>query len=233
MKSRSLIAGAAVLSMVFVAAGCGDNAQTSTNKETENRSTVAPRPSNSEPANSGLRTAPTTSGVHDGAINRALADNADKQTSGVKADYNGIAKPINGNTTVDRPSPIDTRPETTIVVPDAVARDVDANANAPAKPRAVDNSGQNETDKAGTSVTPLDQGASETDIAVTRTIRKAVTGDSTLSINAQNIKIITRDGVVVLRGPVASQAEVDAILSHARTAAGATRIDNQLAVAAP
>ena len=231
MKALSLVTAGAAFAMVLVATGCGENSQTSTNKENENRSATTPRTSDRDSANNGMRSSTTTSGVNDAAVDRARTDNMDKQAAGNKADSNGIAKPINTTATVDRPSPIDTRPESTLVVPDTAARDMDANDST--KPRAADNSGQNETDKAGTSVTPLDQGASESDIAVTRTIRQAVTGDSTLSTNAQNIKIITRDGMVVLRGPVASQTEVDAIMSHARTAAGATRIDNQLAVTAP
>ena len=100
----------------------------------------------------------------------------------------------------------------------------------PNNTRPVDNSGQNKVDKDGASLTPMDQGTSESDIAITQAARKSLTGDSSLSINAQNLKIITRDGVVFLRGPVASRVEADAVLAHVRTITGVTRVENQIAV---
>ena len=251
MSTSSSIVGEAVLSVAvlatFMLAGCGDNPQTTTSTNNpDNQSTVISRTPTRDPVQDSKHTTTTdNSGTRSVAQDRALVDNADKQAAGVKADYNGIAKPIGNNASVDRLSPTDTRPDMKVDMPDAVAHDVNAPAVvAPApsvstpvvaadKPRAVDNSGQNENDKQGTTMTPMDQGTSEADIAVTRTIRKALTGDSTLSTNAQNLKVITRDGIVVLRGPVASQAEADAVLSHARTAAGASRIENQIAVPVP
>jgi hypothetical protein len=50
------------------------------------------------------------------------------------------------------------------------------------------------------------------------------------SVNAQNIKIVTQDGVVTLRGPVASQEEKDRIGKAAEGLAGVVRVDNQLEV---
>ena len=101
---------------------------------------------------------------------------------------------------------------------------------APNKARRVDNSGQNEVDRNGASLTPFDQGNSEADLSVTQAIRKSLIADSSLSTNAQNLKIITRDGVVVLRGPVANRVEFDAVLAHVRTINGITRVENQIAV---
>lgn len=102
-------------------------------------------------------------------------------------------------------------------------------ADAPV-PRKVDNSGQNAADTPGTTMTPFDQGTSQTDMTITQTIRKELTGDSSLSINAQNLKVITANGVVVLRGPVASQTESDAVLDHVRKVNGIVKVDNQIAV---
>ncbi|GDY14258.1 hypothetical protein LBMAG53_31360 [Planctomycetota bacterium] len=70
--------------------------------------------------------------------------------------------------------------------------------------RAVDNSGQNAADRNSGSVTPLDQGNSASDVTITRDIRRLVTDEKNLSINGRNVKIITRDGAVTLRGPVES-----------------------------
>ena len=52
-----------------------------------------------------------------------------------------------------------------------------------------------------------------------------------MSMNAQNCKIITdKSGIVTLRGPVASQAEKDAIEAKAKTIAGVTSVVNELEV---
>jgi|GEM_PF-5623390 len=95
---------------------------------------------------------------------------------------------------------------------------------------AVDNSGKNKADRAGSSMTPMDQGSSELDIGITRSIRKALTADDRLSTNARNLKVITSNGVVVLRGPVASQAEAELVRGHVRSVTGITRTEDQIAV---
>ena len=79
-------------------------------------------------------------------------------------------------------------------------------------------------------LTPGDQSESETDRTLTQQIRKAVVADDSLSTMAKNIKIITVDGVVTLRGPVQSPQEREAIQAKAQQIAGIDRIDNQLEV---
>jgi len=54
--------------------------------------------------------------------------------------------------------------------------------------------------------------------------------DDSLSFTAKNVKIITVDGKVTLRGPVKSEAERSAIEAAARRVAGAAQVDNQLEV---
>jgi len=93
-----------------------------------------------------------------------------------------------------------------------------------------DNSGRNAADRGTTAPTPLDQGENATDRRITADIRKAVMGESGMSTNGQNCKIITKDGVVTLRGPVDSQAEKDAIEAKARAVAGVTSVVNELEV---
>ena len=51
-----------------------------------------------------------------------------------------------------------------------------------------------------------------------------------MSINAQNIKIVTQNGKVTLRGPVATGDEKLQIETIARRVAGATKVDSQLDV---
>jgi hyperosmotically inducible periplasmic protein len=92
-----------------------------------------------------------------------------------------------------------------------------------------DNTAQNERDLNGDTLTPLDQGKSESDLHMTRNIRSSIVG-ADLSFNAKNIKIITKDGHVTLRGVVQSQEEHEAVLRLARNHADASKITDQLKV---
>jgi hypothetical protein len=94
----------------------------------------------------------------------------------------------------------------------------------------ADNTKRNRRDD-GTTATPLDQGTSETDIAITQAVRKAVTAEPDLSVNARNVKIITRDAAVTLRGPVNNGSERERIGALAQRVAGVRSVDNQLEIA--
>lgn len=98
--------------------------------------------------------------------------------------------------------------------------------------RAPDNTEVNQRDRKPDALTPGDQGQNETDIAITREIRQGVMKDDVLSMTAKNIKIITIDSAVTLRGPVKSENERAAILAIAKSAEGVKRVDNQLEIAA-
>lgn len=97
-------------------------------------------------------------------------------------------------------------------------------------PTAPDNTGKNVRDRDEHSTTPLDQGENETDRTITQEIRKAVMAEPNMSVNAQNCKIITKDGVVTLRGPVSTQAEKDTIEAKAKAIAGVKSVVNELEV---
>ena len=112
---------------------------------------------------------------------------------------------------------------------DKSTNDVDGRATE-TQPAKVDNSGRNEVDKDGHTMTPFDQGSSDGDMAITQNIRKMLVADGSLSINAQNLKVITNNGIVVLRGPVASQMESDVILAHVNKVIGITKVENQINV---
>jgi len=103
-------------------------------------------------------------------------------------------------------------------------------APAPGAPAPADNTDINERDTDDRTLTPMDQGGSEGDREITQQIRQAVVGDDSLSFTAKNVKIITIDGKVTLRGPVKSQQERSAIGAAAKKVAGA-RVDNQLEIA--
>lgn len=93
-----------------------------------------------------------------------------------------------------------------------------------------DNTGKNVRDRDSMTKTPLDQSESEADRTITQKIRQAIVADSGLSTNAKNIKIITINGLVTLRGPVASPQEKDAILRKVSEVHGVLKVDNQLEV---
>ena len=96
---------------------------------------------------------------------------------------------------------------------------------------APDNTGRNERDRNDATKTPGDQSESEADRTISQNIRKAVTADDSLSTNGKNVKIITVDGVVTLRGPVKSEAEKTNIESKAKQIAGVKNVENQLEIA--
>jgi hyperosmotically inducible periplasmic protein len=94
---------------------------------------------------------------------------------------------------------------------------------------APDNTARNTRDRADTSLTSGDQGQSQADLETTRRIRRALTSNDQLSTDAKNIKVITTNGRVTLRGPVKNQQELETIRSILQQA-GVTAIDNQLEI---
>lgn len=97
---------------------------------------------------------------------------------------------------------------------------------------AADNTSKNQRDRSGETRTSGDQSNSSEDVQITAAIRSAVVKEDSLSSTAKNVKIITTDGVITLRGPVQSEAEKTKIAELAQSAAGNAKIDNQLEVKA-
>ena len=93
-----------------------------------------------------------------------------------------------------------------------------------------DNTATNERDRSGETQTSGDQSNSPTDLKITQAIRQALMKDTDLSMAAKNIKIITADGHVTLRGPVKTAQEKAKIDQLAKSAAGGAHIDDQLDV---
>jgi osmotically-inducible protein OsmY len=92
-----------------------------------------------------------------------------------------------------------------------------------------DNSSVNQRDREGITKTPIDQNENQRDINVTAEVRKRLVGTN-MSTNAQNVKIITQNGQVTLRGPVKSLDEKKRIEEVARAVAGNTKVDSQLEI---
>jgi hyperosmotically inducible protein len=95
----------------------------------------------------------------------------------------------------------------------------------------ADNSGRNERDRNDATKTSGDQSESEADRTISQNVRQAVVADDSVSTNGKNVKIITIDGTVTLRGPVKSEQEKTNIGAKAQQVAGVTRVDNQLEIA--
>lgn len=103
--------------------------------------------------------------------------------------------------------------------------------STPSDTGAADNSNRNAQDRHGANPTAADQSESEADLMITQRIRKEVMADDSLSTQAKNVKIITVNGVVTLRGPVETESERIAIASKSRVVTGVQRVYNQLEVA--
>ncbi|MBL9139678.1 MAG: PRC-barrel domain-containing protein [Verrucomicrobiales bacterium] len=95
---------------------------------------------------------------------------------------------------------------------------------------AADNSQRNLRDRKSSSLTPLDQGNSESDIKITAEIRRKINREEGLSVAAKNIKVITVNGRVTLRGPVQAMREKERIESIANGVAGVEQVNNELEV---
>jgi osmotically-inducible protein OsmY len=94
----------------------------------------------------------------------------------------------------------------------------------------ADNSGRNVRGRNATK-TSGDQSESEADRTISQNIRQAIVADQSVSTNGKNVKIITVDGAVTLRGPVRGEKEKANIGAKAQQVAGVRRVDNQLEIA--
>ena len=103
------------------------------------------------------------------------------------------------------------------------------NSNANSETNKADNTDINDRDRNQQALTPMDQSNTKADIKVTQAIRKSLM-EKEMSTNAKNIKIITRNGNVTLRGPVASAEEKREIAKLAKAVPGIKKVSNQLEV---
>ena len=86
----------------------------------------------------------------------------------------------------------------------------------------------NQRDRSMQTTTPFDQPNNRTDIDLAAAVRKAIVADDALSTQAHNIKLVAANGLVTLRGPVASADEKAKVAADASGVPGVTRVDNQL-----
>jgi len=97
---------------------------------------------------------------------------------------------------------------------------------------APDNTKVNKRDQDPSRPTAGQQKENRPDREITREIRRSITQDKDLSAYAKNIKIITQNGTVTLRGPVRSDEEKRTLEAKANEVAGAGHVKNELQIAA-
>ncbi|HEX4425829.1 MAG TPA: BON domain-containing protein [Terriglobales bacterium] len=95
---------------------------------------------------------------------------------------------------------------------------------------APDNTKINQRDKNASEPTADQQKNASADRVTTQKIRQSLIQDKTLSTYAHNVKIITRNGMVTLKGPVRSADEKKAVEAKAAEVAGDSNITSNLDV---
>jgi hyperosmotically inducible periplasmic protein len=81
------------------------------------------------------------------------------------------------------------------------------------------------------SLTADQQKESPADRKITRRIRQAIVKNKTISLDAHNVKIITINGMVTLKGPVRTEKEKKIVEKAATQVAGKGNVTSEIAVA--
>jgi hyperosmotically inducible periplasmic protein len=93
---------------------------------------------------------------------------------------------------------------------------------------APDNTKVNERDRSQNEPTADQQKDNRSDRDITQQIRQSIMKDKSLSTYAHNVKIVTQDGEVTLKGPVRSEDEKQAIEAKAIEVAGDGKVTSEL-----
>ena len=94
-----------------------------------------------------------------------------------------------------------------------------------------DNTKVNKQDRDANQPTADQQKNNASDLDLTKNIRRSIMEDKSLSTDAHNVKVISQNGTVTLKGPVKSEAEKSAIVSKAVSlAGGADKVVDQMSV---
>jgi hyperosmotically inducible periplasmic protein len=103
--------------------------------------------------------------------------------------------------------------------------------SAGAQQPPADNTKTNKRDRAKGATTADQQKENSTDREITQKIRSAIMDDKTLSTYAHNVKIVTENGQVTLKGPVRTEDEKKTVEAKATEVAGAGNVKNQISIA--
>ena len=98
------------------------------------------------------------------------------------------------------------------------------------QPGETDNTRMNQRDRNAAEPTADSQAENPADRELAAAIRKSITDDKSLSTYAHNIKVISQNGMVTLKGPVRTDAEKKTIEDTARKMAGASKVKSEITV---
>jgi hyperosmotically inducible protein len=105
-----------------------------------------------------------------------------------------------------------------------------AQDNNQTTPPAADNTKVNQRDRNHNEATAEQQKMNPADRQTTKQIRQAIEKDKSISTYGHNVKVITQNGMVTLKGPVRSEEEKKSIEAKAGEIAGADKITSELEV---
>jgi hyperosmotically inducible protein len=97
-------------------------------------------------------------------------------------------------------------------------------------PPASDNTKTNQRDRSANEPTADQQKDNRSDRDITQQIRQSIVKDKSLSTDAHNVKVITQNGQVTLKGPVQSEDEKRVIEAKAAEVAGENKVSSELNV---
>jgi osmotically-inducible protein OsmY len=95
---------------------------------------------------------------------------------------------------------------------------------------APDNTSVNMRDRSASEPTADQGGEALTDRQIMQAIRKEIISDKSLSTYAHNVKIISENGQVTLKGPVRSEHEKERLEAKAISVAGEDNVTNELSI---
>jgi osmotically-inducible protein OsmY len=101
-------------------------------------------------------------------------------------------------------------------------------AQTQAPDTSADNTKVNTRDRGKAEPTADQQKESRSDRDITQQIRRSIVKDKSLSTYAHNVKIVTQNGQVTLKGPVRSEDEKQAIEAKATEVAGENKVTSEL-----
>jgi hyperosmotically inducible protein len=102
--------------------------------------------------------------------------------------------------------------------------------SAQSQPPAQDNTKQNQRDRAAGEPTADQAKNNVTDRDAMQRIRKSLVGDKTLSTYAHNVKVISENGNVTLKGPVRSEDEKRMVERKAAEVVGADHVTSEITI---
>jgi hyperosmotically inducible protein len=95
---------------------------------------------------------------------------------------------------------------------------------------AADNTKVNKRDRQKKELTADQQKDNRSDLQVTKQIRQSIMRDKSLSTSAHNVKLISNNRMVTLKGPVRTNEEKQAIEAKAAAIAGQDKLTSELQV---